>query len=205
MTEYEKMCIGKIYDPNDAYLIELKFKAHRLNIEYNRTLDEESEKREKILDELLPNRKEGTYLQGPVYFDYGINTSVGKNFYANFNFTCDDCAKVTIGDNVFLGPNVSILTPMHPFLPEERNPYIRKDGVQTDKEYAKPIKICDNTWICGNVTIIGGVTIGEGCVIGAGSVVTRDIPPHSLAVGNPCRVIRQISEKDSIKYKKELF
>ena len=94
---------------------------------------------------------------------------------------------------------------MHPFLPEERNPYTREDGVQTDKEYAKPIKICDNTWICGNVTIVGGVTIGEGCVIGAGSVVTRDIPPNSLAVGNPCRVIRQISEKDSIKYKKELF
>ena len=80
MTEYEKMCIGKIYDPNDAYLVELKFKAHRLNIEYNRTLDEESQKRAKILDELLPNRKEGTYLQGPIYFDYGINTSVGKTF-----------------------------------------------------------------------------------------------------------------------------
>lgn len=94
---------------------------------------------------------------------------------------------------------------MHPFMHEERNPYIRKDGVQTDQEYAKPITIGSNTWICGNVTIVGGVTIGEGCVIGAGSVVTRNIPPHSLACGNPCRVIREINEKDSIKYMKELF
>lgn len=157
------------------------------------------------MNELIPNRKEGTYLQGPIFFDYGLNITAGKNFYANFNFTCLDCAKVTIGDNVFLGPNVSILTPMHPFMHEERNPYIREDGVQTDQEYAKPITIGSNTWICGNVTIVGGVTIGEGCVIGAGSVVTRNIPPHSLACGNPCRVIREINEKDSIKYKKELF
>ena len=179
-------------------------KVQRKTFEKGSIITTYIEKRKQILDELMPNRKEGAYLQGPVYFDYGLNTSVGKNFYANFNFTCLDCAKVTIGDNVFLGPNVSILTPVHPFLHEERNPYQREDGVWTD-EYAKPIVIKSNTWICGNVTICGGVTIGEGCVIGAGSVVTRDIPDNSLAVGNPCRIIRKLSEKDSIKYKKDLF
>ena len=205
MNEFEKMSIGKIYDPNVDDLFKVRNRAHHLVQEYNNTFEEETEKREKILNELMPNRKEGTYLQGPIFFDYGLNITAGKNFYANFNFTCLDCAKVTIGDNVFLGPNVSILTPMHPFMHEERNPYIREDGVQTDQEYAKPITIGSNTWICGNVTIVGGVTIGEGCVIGAGSVVTRNIPPHSLACGNPCRVIREINEKDSIKYRKELF
>ena len=205
MNEFEKMSIGKIYDPNDKELAKIRVRAHHLVKEYNDTFEEDSEKRKQILDELMPNRKEGAYLQGPVYFDYGLNTTVGKNFYANFNFTCLDCAKVTIGDNVFLGPNVSILTPVHPFLYEERNPYQREDGVWTYHEYAKPIVIKSNTWICGNVTICGGVTIGEGCVIGAGSVVTRDIPDNSLAAGNPCHVIRKLSEKDSIEYKKDLF
>ena len=109
-----------------------------------------------------------------------------------------DCAQVTIGDNVFFGPNVSILTPVHPLRWQERNQFERKDGVITDKEYAKPISIGSNCWIAGNVTICGGVTIGEGSVIGAGSVVTRDIPPNTLAMGNPCRAIREITERDSV-------
>ena len=205
MTEFEKMCAGKLYDPNDKELIKLRRSAHQLSQVYNDTLEEENDKRNEILDKLMPNKKEGSYLQGPVYFDYGINTHVGKNFYANFNFTCLDCAKITIGDHVFLGPNVSLLTPMHPFLPNERNPYLREDGVQTDREYAKPIIIESNCWICGNVTIVGGVKIGEGSIIGAGSVVTKSIPPYSLAAGNPCKVIREISKKDSVYLKKELL
>ena len=95
-----------------------------------------------------------------------------------------------------IGPNVTLATPMHPFLPEERNMRTREDGSVYSLEYAKPITIKDNCWLASNVVVCGGVTIGEGCVIGAGSVVTRDIPAYSLAAGNPCRVIRKISEKD---------
>ena len=126
-------------------------------------------------------------------------TSIGANSYANFNFTCVDCCPVTIGANVFMGPNVSLLTPMHPLRWQDRNQYQKQNGTLTDKEYARPITIGDNCWIAGNVTICGGVTIGEGCVIGAGSVVTRDIPANSLAVGVPCRVIREITEEDALE------
>ena len=141
----------------------------------------------------------------PVQFDYGCFTSIGTNFYANFNFTCVDCCPVTIGENVFLGPNVSLLTPIHPLRWQDRNQYVKQDGTLADKEYAKPITIGNNCWIAGNVTICGGVTIGDGCVIGAGSVVTRDIPPNSLAVGVPCHVVREITEADSLENHPELF
>ncbi len=99
-------------------------------------------------------------------------------------------------DDVFMGPNVTLATPMHPLLPEERNVRRRPDGGFYNLEYAKPITIEDNCWLASNVTVCGGVTIGEGCVIGAGSVVTRSIPAHSLAAGNPCRVIRTLTEED---------
>ena len=197
MTEKEKMLTGELYDPNVDELISLRQKAHRLSRVYN-TLDETDENRLKIIGELVPNHGQNLTLQGPVQFDYGFFTRFGENCYANFNFTCVDCAQVTIGDNVFFGPNVSILTPVHPLRRQERNQFERKDGVITDKEYAKPISIGSNCWIAGNVTICGGVTIGEGSVIGAGSVVTRDIPPNTLAVGNPCRAIREITERDSV-------
>lgn len=205
MTEREKMLSGKIYDSSDKELSSLRATAHKLCKLYNDTLEEEEEKRKKILNELIPNRREGVYLQGPIYFDYGINIAMGKNCYANFNFTVLDCCPVNIGDDVMIGPNVSLLTPMHPFLPEERNIKQRPDGTLYDDEYAKPITIGKNCWLAGNVTVIGGVTIGEGSVIGAGSVVTKDIPKNSLAAGNPCRVIRKITGSDSIKLKKELF
>ena len=144
-------------------------------------------------------------MQGPVQFDYGIYTTIGANSYANFNFTVLDCCPVTIGKNVFFGPNCSLMTPMHPFLPSERNMRRKADGELYDLEYAKPIVIGDDCWIAANVVVCGGVTIGRGCVIGAGSVVTRDIPAGSLAAGNPCRVIRPITEADSVERKRELF
>lgn len=198
MTEREKMISGNIYDPNDEELLGLRIRAHRLSAEYNSTFETEEEKRKEILKELIPDIGEGVYLQGPLQFDYGCFTSIGKNSYANFNLVVLDVCPVRIGENVFMGPNVSLLTPMHPFRWQERNYYIRKDNVVTDREYGRPITIGDNCWIAGNVTVCGGVTIGEGCVIGAGSVVTKDIPANSLAAGNPCRVIREITEADSI-------
>lgn len=204
MSEKEKMLAGKIYDPTDEELTMLRTKAHRLSQHYN-TLFEDDDLRNTIIDELIPSKGEGLYLQGPIYFDYGIFTSFGKNCYANFNFTVLDVCPVNIGSNVFFGPNCSLMTPMHPLRWQERNIKFKDDKTAYDDEYAKPISIGDNCWIAANVVITGGVTIGEGCVIGAGSVVTKDIPANSLAAGNPCKVIREINEKDSIKYKKELF
>lgn len=204
MNEKEKMLAGKIYDPTDEELTRLRTKAHRLSQRYN-TLFEDDELRDTVIDELIPNKGKGVYLQGPVYFDYGVFTSFGENCYANFNFTVLDVCPVNIGNNVFFEPNCSLMTPMHPFRWQERNIKFKEDGTAYGDEYAKPINIGDNCWIAANVVITGGVTIGEGCVIGAGSVVTRDIPANSLASGNPCKVIREITEKDSIKYKSELF
>ena len=190
MTEHEKMLSGKLYDPFKEGMIEERAKAHRLCNEYNQTTELDSDKRKAILDELLPTRDPSVYLQGPIYFDFGVNTTMGKGSYANFNFTVVDTARVTIGENVFIGPSVSLLCPIHPLCYKDRN---------TALERSRPITIKDNCWIAGNVTICAGVTIGEGCVIGAGSVVTRDIPPNSFAVGVPCRVLRQITEADSVE------
>lgn len=196
MTEKEKMIAGKIYDPADSELLELRALAHKLSAEYNLTFETETEKRAGLMNRLVPKAANGVYLQGPVQFDYGCFTEIGENSYANFNLTVLDCAPVKIGKNVFIGPNVSILTPVHPLRFQDRNMYRRADGVMTDREYAKPITICDNCWIAGNVTICGGVTIGEGTVIGAGSVVTRDIPAGAVAAGVPCRKIRDITDAD---------
>jgi len=205
MSEKEKMLKGMIYDPNNKEIYNLRLNAHKLSKLYNDTTEDEVDKRNKILDELLPNRGEGVYLQGPIYFDYGCFTSIGKNSYANFNLTILDICPVTIGENVFIGPNVSILTPLHPLRYQERNLYTNDKGVITDKEYGKPITIGDNCWIAGNVTILAGANIGKGCVIGAGSVVTKDIPDNMLAYGNPCRPIRKITKQDSIYLKKDII
>lgn len=204
MQEKEKMLAGLIYDPADKELAELRQKAHRLSKEYNDRL-ETDEERVRLLNELIPNKGVNVYLQGPVQFDYGCFTTIGDNSYANFNFTCLDCCPVKIGSNVFMGPNVSLLTPVHPLRYQDRNIYERKDGVNTDKEYAKPITIGDNCWIAGNVTVCGGVTIGNGSVIGAGSVVTHNIPDGVFAAGVPCKVIREITEADSLENHPELF
>lgn len=206
MTEREKMLAGKIYDPFTEGMPEERTNAHRLCKLYNDTTEIDEEKRKEILDELLPDRGEGVYLQGPVYFDFGTNIHMGKGSYANFNFTVLDEGKVTIGESVFIGPNVSLLTPIHPLCYQDRNSfYNTKTGNITNIEYTGAITIEDNCWLGGNVTVCGGVTIGEGCVIGAGSVVTRDIPAGSLAAGNPCRVIRAITEADRLSAHPELF
>lgn len=199
MTELEKMLAGKIYDPSDEEVLVLRTKAHKLCQEYNALYDTDEEAREAILHELIPNAKKGVYLQGPIYFDYGRFTYLGENTYANFNFTVLDSCPVHIGDNVFIGPNCTLATPVHPLRYQERNMKCKSDGTLYDDEYAKPITIGSNCWLASNVVVIGGVTIGEGCVIGAGSVVTKDIPANSLAAGNPCRVIRKITEKDSVR------
>ena len=206
MTEREKMFAGKVYDPFTEGMPEERSKAHKLCRLYNKTDESHAKKREKILAKLLPNRGEGVYLQGPIYFDFGSNIRMGDGSYANFNFTVLDEGKVNIGKNVFIGPNVSILTPIHPLRHEDRNAFFNeKTGNVTNLERAGGVTIEDNCWISGSVTICGPVTIGEGCVIGAGSVVVRDIPPNSLAVGNPCRVLRQITDEDRLSAHPEWF
>lgn len=203
MTEREKMLAGMIYDPSDNELQTMRTAAHKLCNAFNK-LDEDDEARGEILGKLLPHGN-GVYLQGPIYFDYGVFTKFGKGCFANFNLTILDCCPVTIGDNVFIGTGVSLVTPVHPLLPAERNMYQNVSGVLTDKEYAKPIVVGSDCWIASNVTICGGVTIGQGSVIGAGSVVTRDVPSGVFAAGNPCRVIRKLTEQDSIYLKLQLW
>jgi maltose O-acetyltransferase len=206
MTEKEKMLAGKIYDANDPELMALRLKGERLAMEYNQTLETDAEKRERILSELMPHADKRILLRGPVHFDYGCFIYIGEGTYANYNLTILDVCPVHIGKNVYFGTGVSLLTPMHPLIKEERVQYFdEKKGYWTDREYGRPITIGDGCWIASNVTVIGGVTIGEGSVIGAGSVVTHDIPPRSLAFGNPCKVRRQITEEDSIYKMKDLF
>lgn len=205
MTEQEKMLAGKLYKTNDPTLAAAYKRAGVLSKKYNDTFVDEEEKRAEILKELVPHLGKNSGFRGPIWFDYGVNTKIGKNCYVNYNFTVLDCAPVTIGDDVFFGPNCTLAPPVHPLISEERKIRMDEDGSAYDMEYAKPITIEDGCWLASGVTVCGGVTIGKGSVIGAGSVVTRDIPAGVFAAGNPCKVIREITEKDSVQYKKELF
>ena len=175
----------------------------RLFYQYNNSEEDEQEKRAALLRRIFGGHGERLYCEPPIRFDYGINTTVGEDFFSNFNLTVLDVAPVKIGRQCFIGPNVSIVTPVHPLLACDRNMRPDGKGGTFDYEYARPITIEDNVWLASNVTVCGGVTIGHDTVIGAGSVVTKDIPAGVFAAGNPCRVIRPISEKDKMKLPKE--
>ena len=198
MTEKEKMLSGLIFDPCDDELCDLSIKAHLLCQRFNKS--EDANEQENILKELVPNRGHNVGLTNPIQIEYGINTTIGDDTFFNFNLTILDSGKVTIGKNVMVGPNVSLITATHPLHEDDRQLYENgsKYGFKSLKASAKPIVIEDNVWIAANVVVLPGVTIGKGSVIGAGSVVTKDIPPSSLAFGNPCKVIRKITEKDKL-------
>ena len=197
MSEQEKMLAGKLYDPSDSTLEAKRIRAHKLCQQFNVMPEDAGEVRDALLHEVFPHMGEGTCILAPVFADYGEFITFGTNCFANFNLTVLDTCPITVGDDVFFGPNCSLLTPLHPLLPEERKMRRHADGSLYDLEYGAPITIGNGCWIAADVKICGGVTIGEGTVIGAGSVVTRDIPSGVLAAGNPCRVIRKLTAEDS--------
>ena len=205
MTEREKMLSGKLYDIADKDLAAQYQKTRRLVRAFNNTDDDDDLKKAEILKELMGSFGEHSLMMAPVQFDYGVNTYVGKGCHFNYNLTVLDCGRVDIGDDVFIGPNCTLATPVHPLLSSERKAKLKDDGTKYDLEYAKPIVLEDGVWLASGVIVCGGVTIGKESVIGAGSVVTRDIPSGVFAAGNPCRVIRKITEEDSVYLKKELF
>lgn len=196
---------GKLFFPGEDQRVETKRKTHALNQKYNSLTEFQADERREVLREILGELNENVVCQGPITFHYGRNTKIGKNTFINFNFTCQDDTEVTIGENCDFGPNVTIVTPLHPMLSDERRAIRCPDGQARRLCYAKPVHIGNGCWICANVTILPGVTIGDGCVIGAGSVVTRDIPASSFAAGNPCRVIRTITEADSLNNMPEIL
>ncbi|MFC6464365.1 sugar O-acetyltransferase [Marinilactibacillus sp. GCM10026970] len=189
MTEKEKMLNQEFYDTWDASLIEEREVTRNLIFEFNQINPTKREERRAFVEKLIPNIGENSWIESPFTCEYGGNMYIGDNFYSNTNCTILDCAKVTIGNDVLFGPNVSLYTPNHAFDPEER-----KAGL----EQTLPITIGDNVWLCGSVSITGGVSIGENTIIGAGSVVTKDMPANVIAAGNPCKVIRPITEADKV-------
>ena len=184
MTEKEKMLSGMVYSAIDDQLLRELNEVKEIIHEYNALKPSQTLSRFQILKDLLGHVADDEIIVNqPFYCDYGKQIRVGKRFFANFNFTVLDEARVTIGDDCFIGPNVSIYTACHSTDPVERN---------TRREWAEPVTIGDNVWIGGSVTILPGVTIGSNVTIGAGSVVTRDIPDNVVAVGNPCKVIKNL-------------
>ena len=184
MTEREKMLAGKLYDPFDAALVAARARARDLCQVLNATREAEQEKRRQILRELFGSGGESAWMQPPFFCDYGSNIELGERVFFNFNCVVLDVCPVRIGSFTLFGPSVQILTPMHPWNAELR----RKE------EFGKPIDIGEDVWVGAGAIILAGVRIGSRAVIGAGSVVTRDIPQGVFAVGNPCRVIREITE-----------
>ena len=178
---WDDMVSGREYDATHPYLLE-RLNATKDRIwEYNKMRPSMLKERNELLRSLLGKSDGDTFINQPFYCDYGSNIRVGRRFFANFNFTVLDEAPVTVGDDCFIGPNVSIYTACHSTDPIERN---------SRRECAKPVTIGDNVWIGGSVTILPGVTIGSNVTIGAGSVVVKDIPDGCVAVGNPCRVVK---------------
>ena len=194
MNQKERMLAGLPYkawlDGLSEERIENKLKIH----EYNLTRPDDKKKMKAMIKDILGKTGDEIVIEQPFRCDYGKNIEVGNNFFANYNCVILDVAKVTIGENVMFAPNVSIYTAGHPIHPESRN---------SGYEYGIPITIGNNVWIGGNVVINPGVTIGNNVVIGSGSVVTKDIPDNVIAVGNPCRVIREITEEDRKYYYKD--
>lgn len=182
-SQRERMLAGDLYLADDPELNRESLRAAKLIAQYNASAPDAPDTRRRILRDLLGSLGEGTIIRPPFYCDYGYQIHIGTRTFVNFGLVALDVAKITIGDDVQIGPNVQLLTPTHPLEPEPR---------RAKWEAAKPITIHHNVWLGGGVIVCPGVTIGENSVVGAGAVVTRDLPPNTLAVGNPARIIRTL-------------
>ena len=188
MTEKEKMLSCKMYDANnDKELLKERTDCKDLCHKFNSLLPSETNRQMELLKKILGKTKNDFCIMSPFWCDYGYNIEIGENFFANHNLVILDGAKVKFGDNVFVAPDCGFYTAGHPIDYERRNAGL---------EYAYPITVGDNVWIGGGVKVMPGVTIGSNVVIGGGSVVTKDIPDNVVAVGNPCRVLRAITDDD---------
>ena len=188
MTDKELMLKGELYIPsNDPQLAKDCARSRRITRLFNATTEADLDTREELIRELFGGTGEHFYIEPPFRCDYGSNIYIGENFYTNFDCIILDVCEVHIGDNVMFGPRVCVYTAGHPIDP----------GVRTEAlEFGKPVTIGNNVWVGGNVVINPGLTIGDNVVIGSGSVVTRDIPDGVVAAGNPCRVLRKVTEED---------
>ena len=185
MREYDKMTAGDLYDATDVELIKMRQEARGFLDELNRSVqDVKDGERLALCHKLFAKVGDGLWLQPPFYCDYGKNIEVGTNVYFNFNCVVLDVAKVIIGSNVLIGPNVQIYTASHPINVDERN---------SGQEFGKPIVVGDNVWIGGGAILCPGVTIGEKSIIAAGAVVTKNVSPSVMVGGNPAKLIRDLS------------
>ena len=191
MTERERMLSGQLYDAGDETLTAARGRAKRLTWRYHQLDPTDWDSRTQILQELLGHLGEDSWIEPPFRCDYGTQISIGDHFFANYDCIFLDVAPSTIGNRVMFGPRVCLYTAGHPLDAATRN---------TGLEFGKPIAIGDDVWLGGNVVVLPGVTIGAGTVVAAGSVVRRDLPPHVLAAGNPCQVLRPITEADRLKW-----
>ena len=196
INEWDRMVSGKLYNAASSDL----FKNHDRGMircdRFNRIPLRRYRAKQRALTRLIPSSKgKGLYVFAPFYCEYGININVGEGCFINYNCTFLDVSPITLEDGVWIGANVTLATPLHPFLSEERLPQEYPDGFH-DLEYSKPITIKKNCWICSSATIAGGVTVGENSIVAAGAVVTRDVPANSIVAGVPARVIRAIDEDD---------
>ena len=196
-TALQLQAEGQLYDVFDSELAKIKDRTYGLVSELSKASYFDIEYVRLLSRQIVAKFGEDSYIVPPFRCDYGQNIYIGKNTYINYNCCFLDSAKIIIGDHVFMGPNCNIFTPCHPIHHE-----LRKEKIT---EYARPVKIGSHTWIGGDVVITPGVTIGEHCVIGAGSVVTKDIPDYSIAVGNPCKVVRQITESDKLAFETNIL
>ena len=194
MNNNERMHTGQLYLCTDPELMKRQAAQMELLYDYNHTRPSESEKRSALLSRLLAEVGENCYVEPPLHANWGCHTHFGKNVYANFNLTLVDDTDIFVGDSVLFGPNVVVTTAGHPVLPE-----LRVKAAQ----FNIPIHIGNNVWIGAGAVLLPGVSIGDNSVIGAGSIVTKDIPANVVAVGNPCRVLREIGEHDRLYYYKD--
>lgn len=194
MTIREKMQNGELYLPSDETIVKEQYAKLEILYDFNATRPSELEKRAEILRRLFAEIGEDCYIEPPLHANWGCHTHFGNHVYANFNLTLVDDGDIFVGDNVMFGPNVTLATAGHPVEPERR-----RLGMQ----FNIPIHIGNNVWIGAGSIILPGVTLGDNTVIGAGSVVTKDIPAGVVAVGNPCRILREIGEKDKLYYYKD--